>query len=78
MFPVTYEWRRVVTAVAVAAGLAVLGSSATLPLAVAITVAAVFPIALAPIGFYRPGELEGMRRFVSSRSGRSGRHQREG
>jgi O-antigen/teichoic acid export membrane protein len=78
VFPVTYEWRRVITAVAVAAGLAVLGASASPPLAVAITVAAVFPIALAPIGFYRPGELEGMRRLVSSRAGKSGKHQRGG
>jgi len=69
VFPVDYEWRRVITAVAVAAALGVLGAWASAPLAVAVAVAAVFPLALAPFGFYRPGELAVARRILSSRGG---------
>ena len=65
VFPVAYEWRRVVTAAAVAGGLAVVGASASLPLAVAVLLAAVFPIVLAPLGFYRPGELARLRGLIS-------------
>lgn len=70
VFPVAYEWRRVVTAAAVAAALGALGTSASPPLGVAVAVAAVFPLALAPFGFYRPGELAAVRRLLSSRGGR--------
>jgi O-antigen/teichoic acid export membrane protein len=69
VFPVDYEWRRVITAVAVAAALGALGAWASAPLAVAVAVAAVFPLALAPLGFYRPGELAVVRRLLSSRGG---------
>ena len=69
VFPVAYEWRRVITAVAVAAALGALGASVSAPLAVAVAVAAVFPLALAPFGFYRPGELAVARRLLSSRGG---------
>jgi O-antigen/teichoic acid export membrane protein len=69
VFPVDYEWRRVITAVAVAAALGALGAWASAPLAVAVAVAAVFPLALAPLGFYRSGELAVVRRLLSSRGG---------
>ena len=65
VFPVAYEWRRVVTAVALAGGLAVVGAWASPPLVVAVLVGAVFPIVLAPLGFYRPGELARLRGLIS-------------
>lgn len=77
VFPVAYEWRRVITVVAVAAGLAVLGAWASLPLALALVLAAVFPFAVAPFGFYSQEELRGLRRLVSSRPGRERRRPQE-
>jgi O-antigen/teichoic acid export membrane protein len=78
VFPVAYEWGRVLSAVAVAAGLAVLGAWASPPLALAVVLAAVFPIALVPIRFYRADELAALRRLVSPKAERSPRHRREG
>ena len=78
VFPVAYEWGRVITATAVAAGLAVLGAWASPPLALAVVLAAVFPLALAPLRFYRPEELAALRRLVSSKAERPPRHRREG
>jgi O-antigen/teichoic acid export membrane protein len=56
IFPVPYQWRRVVTAAATGVALAVGGKlvGAGLPLAVAL--AAVYPLALFPLGFYLPAE----------------------
>jgi O-antigen/teichoic acid export membrane protein len=56
VFPVPYQWRRVATAVVVAVGLTVVAKAADVPLAVALALVAVYPIALIPLGFYLPAE----------------------
>lgn len=57
VYPVRYQWRRVLTLTAVAVGLTVLVRGLHAPLAAAIAVALVYPLALAPLGFYLPAEL---------------------
>jgi O-antigen/teichoic acid export membrane protein len=64
VYPVAYQWRRVLTAASVAGVLTVLGSVVSIPLAVAILLAVVYPLCLLPLGFYLPGELSRMRRLV--------------
>ena len=64
VYPVAYQWRRVLTAATVAVGLTVLGSGLHVPLAVAIVLSLVYPLALLPLGFYLPGERARLRRVV--------------
>jgi O-antigen/teichoic acid export membrane protein len=61
VFPVPYQWRRVATAFAVAVALTVLARTLEFPLAAAIAVVALYPLALLPLGFYLPEELRRMR-----------------
>jgi O-antigen/teichoic acid export membrane protein len=61
VYPVDYQWRRVATLVGVAVGLTVLGSVLDVPLAVAILIALVYPLALLPLGFYLPAERRRLR-----------------
>ncbi|MBD0338121.1 MAG: oligosaccharide flippase family protein [Thermoleophilia bacterium] len=56
VFPVPYQWRRVVTAIVVAVGLTVLARAAEVPLLVALALVAAYPLALIPLGFYLPAE----------------------
>jgi O-antigen/teichoic acid export membrane protein len=63
VYPVPYQWRRVVTLAAVAAGLTVLGRElGSLPVAIALVLA--YPLALLPLGFYQPAELARLRRLA--------------
>ena len=57
VYPVPYQWRRVATALGTAAALIVAGKALDAPLAVAILLAAVYPVVLVPLGFYLPAEL---------------------
>jgi O-antigen/teichoic acid export membrane protein len=61
VYPVDYQWRRVLTLVAVAVGLTVLGSVLDVPLAVAILIALCYPLVLLPLGFYLPAERRRLR-----------------
>jgi O-antigen/teichoic acid export membrane protein/glycosyltransferase involved in cell wall biosynthesis len=63
IYPVPYQWRRVLTAGLVGVLLVVVGKmlDGGLPVAVAITVA--YPLVLAPLGFYLPSE----RRAIGAR-----------
>jgi putative peptidoglycan lipid II flippase len=61
VFPVPYQWRRVVTAFGTAVALTVVGRAFDLPLAAAIAIVAVYPLVLLPLGFYLPEELRRMR-----------------
>jgi O-antigen/teichoic acid export membrane protein len=63
IFPVPYQWRRVVTAAATGIALAVGGKLAGAGLPLAIALAAVYPLALLPLGFYLPAE----RRAIGAR-----------
>jgi O-antigen/teichoic acid export membrane protein len=63
VYPVPYQWRRLLTLAAVAAGLTILGREiGSLP--VAIVLALAYPFVLLPLGFYQPAELKRLRRLV--------------
>lgn len=63
VYPVAYQWRRVVTASAVAIALTVVAITArSLPLAIAVCVA--YPLVLLPLGFYLPAERARLKRLV--------------
>jgi O-antigen/teichoic acid export membrane protein len=64
VFPVRYQWRRVVTLVGVSVGLTVVGKLTHVGLALAIVLALAFPVALALAGFYLPGERRRLRRLL--------------
>jgi O-antigen/teichoic acid export membrane protein len=62
VYPVPYQWRRVLTAASAAIGLTVLGKLLDVPLLVAFALVALYPLVLLPLGFYLPAELERLRR----------------
>ena len=64
VYPVAYQWRRVLTLTGVAAALAVVGRVVGLPLVVAILLALVYPFVLLGLGFFLPAERKRLRRFV--------------
>ncbi len=61
VYPVPYQWRRVLTAAAAGVALATAGKlvGANLPLAVGL--ALLYPVLLVPLGFYLPAERERLR-----------------
>jgi O-antigen/teichoic acid export membrane protein len=65
MYPVPYQWRRVVTLVGAAVALTLIGKLADVPLAVAALLSAAYPLVLLPLGFYLPAERRRLRRIVS-------------
>jgi O-antigen/teichoic acid export membrane protein len=67
VYPVAYQWRRVLTLSSVAVTLTAVGYEVrSLPLAVALCVA--YPFVLLPLGFYLPAERARLRRLVPLRS----------
>jgi O-antigen/teichoic acid export membrane protein len=56
LFPVPYQWRRVVTLVGAGVGLVVVGKVLSVPLPLAITLVAVYPLVLLLLGFYLASE----------------------
>jgi O-antigen/teichoic acid export membrane protein len=67
LFPVPYQWRRVVTVGGLAIGLTVLGKVLDVSLGVAIALVAAYPLALALTGFYLPAERRMLRRLIPAR-----------
>ena len=67
LYPVPYQWRRVVLIAAVSGGLLAVGKAVHPPLAVAIVLSAIFPLVLAPLGFYEAAEWRVLRRAVAIR-----------
>jgi O-antigen/teichoic acid export membrane protein len=61
IYPVPYQWRRVVTLGCAAVGLVILGKALDVPLGGAIALAAIYPLALLPLGFYLPAERRRLR-----------------
>ena len=61
VWPVAYQWRRVLTLSLVATGLLVLGKAVSAPLPLAIALCVVYPVALLPLRFYLPAELRRLR-----------------
>ena len=64
VYPVPYQWRRIVTVVGAAVGLNVAARAAHLPLAPSFVLVLVYPLALALLGFYLPAERKRLRRLV--------------
>ena len=56
IYPVPYQWRRVLTAGLAGAALAIAGKLAGGGFAVALILALAYPLVLAPLGFYLPAE----------------------
>jgi O-antigen/teichoic acid export membrane protein len=56
VYPVPYQWRRIALAVGTAVALTALGKALHVPLAVAVLLAAAYPLILLPLGFYLPAE----------------------
>jgi hypothetical protein len=63
IYPVPYQWRRVVTAAAAGLALVAVGKLTDAGLAVALPLALVYPLLLLPLGFYLPAE----RRAIGAR-----------
>jgi O-antigen/teichoic acid export membrane protein len=61
VWPVAYQWRRVLTLTLVAVGLLVLGKAVSAPLPLAIVLCVVYPVVLLPLRFYLPAELRRLR-----------------
>jgi O-antigen/teichoic acid export membrane protein len=61
VWPVPYQWRRVLTLSLVAVGLLVLGKAVSAPLPLAIALSLVYPVVLLPFRFYLPAELRRLR-----------------
>jgi len=64
LYPVPYQWRRVVTLVGVAVVLTVVGKTAHVSLPVAVVLSLAYPLVLLPLGFYLPAERRRLRRLV--------------
>jgi O-antigen/teichoic acid export membrane protein len=64
VFPVPYQWRRVVTVAAAAVALTVAGKVLDAPLGVALALTAAYPLLLALLGFYLPVERRRLRRLL--------------
>jgi len=64
VYPVSYQWRRVLTAVGVAAGLTVAARAGHLSFGPSFVLVVVYPLALALLGFYLPAERARIRRLV--------------
>jgi len=66
VYPVPYQWRRVLTLSSVAIALTAIGFEVrSLPLSVALCLA--YPLLLLPLGFYLPAERARLRRLVPLR-----------
>ncbi len=68
VYPVPYQWRRAATAVGAAGALVVAGKLLDAGLPLALGLSAVYPLALAPLGFYLPAERARLRRLVARRT----------
>jgi hypothetical protein len=68
VYPVAYQWRRVLTLTAAAAGLTAVAWARDVSLPVAIALVLAYPLVLAALGFYLPAERARMRRLVTSRA----------
>ena len=61
VFPVPYQWRRVVTAAAAGIALSAAGKIVGGGLPVAVALSVLYPLALLPLGFYLPAERQRLR-----------------
>jgi O-antigen/teichoic acid export membrane protein len=68
VFPVPYQWRRVLLVAGAAGGLTGLAWALDVPLAAAVGLVAIYPLVLGVLGFYLPAERARMRRLVPRRA----------
>jgi O-antigen/teichoic acid export membrane protein len=68
VFPVPYQWRRVLLLAGAAGGLTGLAWALDVPLAAAVGLVAIYPLVLGVLGFYLPAERARMRRLVPRRA----------
>jgi O-antigen/teichoic acid export membrane protein len=61
VYPVPYQWRRIVTGIGAAIGLTVAARAAHLALAPSFLLVLAYPLALAALGFYLPAERQRLR-----------------
>jgi len=66
VYPVPYQWRRIVTVYGVAIGLNVAARAGHLPLVPSFLLVLAYPLVLAALGFYLPAERARLRRLVPS------------
>ena len=64
VYPVQYQWRRIITAVGTGVGLTVAARAGHLSLAPSVLLALAYPFVLLLLGFYQPAELKRLRRLV--------------
>jgi hypothetical protein len=64
VYPVAYQWRRIVTLLGVAVGLTIAARVPHLPFAPSAALVVAYPIGLALLGFYLPAERKRLRRLV--------------
>jgi O-antigen/teichoic acid export membrane protein len=64
VYPVPYQWRRVLTLTGLAVGLTLAARVPGLPFVPSLLLAAIYPVALAAFGFYLPAERKRFRRLV--------------
>jgi O-antigen/teichoic acid export membrane protein len=64
VYPVPYQWRRIVTVYGVAVGLNVAARAGHLPLVPSFLLVLAYPLVLAALGFYLPAERARLRRLV--------------
>jgi O-antigen/teichoic acid export membrane protein len=64
VFPVAYQWRRVITLAVASVGLTVLGKALDVPFGVALALTLAFPLVLLLLGFYLPVERRRLRRLL--------------
>jgi uncharacterized membrane protein YhfC len=67
VYPVNYQWRRVVTAVGAGVALTVLARALHLPLAPSFLLVLAYPVVLALLGFYLPAERKRIFRLIPIR-----------
>jgi O-antigen/teichoic acid export membrane protein len=64
VYPVAYQWRRVLTCIGAAVGLTVAARAGQLPLAPSALLVLAYPVALALVGFYLPAERRRLRALL--------------
>jgi O-antigen/teichoic acid export membrane protein len=64
VYPVQYQWRRVVVLLLAAGALTGIGKAMPQSLPLALVLTAAYPLALAPLGFYLPAERKRLRRLL--------------
>jgi O-antigen/teichoic acid export membrane protein len=66
VYPVSYQWRRNLTALSLAVALTVAARAGQLSLVPSLLVVLAYPLVLLPLGFYQPAELGRLRKLATA------------